>query len=51
MAAGGLASCEAADLAKVLDVCVQVLATEGFEERLAKLEASGNRDNAAGVSA
>ena len=40
VAAGELAPSEAADLAKVVDVYVQALATEGFEERLAKLEAS-----------
>ena len=39
-AAGELTSSEAADLANVVDIYVRALATRGFEERLAKLEAS-----------
>lgn len=45
VAAGELAPCEAADLAKVVDVYVQALATEGFEERLAKLEAAASQSS------
>src|SRR5262245_64291273 len=40
VAAGELAPSEAADLAKVVDIYVRALATQGFEERLAKLEGS-----------
>jgi uncharacterized protein DUF5681 len=49
VAAGELSPCEAADLAKVVDVYVQALATAGFEERLAKLEstASASHDGSA----
>ena len=39
-AAGELAPSEAADIAKVVDIYVRALATQGFEERLAKLEGS-----------
>jgi len=45
VAAGDLSPCEAADLAKVVDVYVQALATEGFEERLAKLEAAASESS------
>jgi hypothetical protein len=38
VAAGELAPSEAADIAKVVDIYVRALATQGFEERLAKLE-------------
>src|SRR5262249_31393158 len=38
VAAGELAPTEAADIAKVVDIYVRALATQGFEERLAKLE-------------
>jgi hypothetical protein len=37
-AAGELTPSEAADIAKVVDIYVRALATQGFEERLAKLE-------------
>src|SRR5262245_30203363 len=37
-AAGELAPSESADIAKVVDIYVRALATQGFEERLAKLE-------------
>jgi F0F1-type ATP synthase gamma subunit len=42
-AAGELTPSEAADLANVVDIYVRALATHGFEERLAKLEASPAR--------
>ena len=35
---GELTPSEAADIAKVVDIYVRALATQGFEERLAKLE-------------
>jgi hypothetical protein len=38
VAAGDLAPSEAADIAKVVDIYVRALATQEFEERLAKLE-------------
>jgi hypothetical protein len=38
VAAGELTPSEAADIAKVVDIYVRALATQGFEERLAKLE-------------
>jgi Family of unknown function (DUF5681) len=38
VAAGELAPSEAADIAKVVDIYVRALATQEFEERLAKLE-------------
>jgi Family of unknown function (DUF5681) len=38
VAAGELAPAEAADIAKVVDIYVRALATQEFEERLAKLE-------------
>ena len=34
---------EAADIAKVVDIYVRALATQGFEERLVKLERGGAR--------
>ena len=40
VAAGDLTAAEAADLAKVVDVHVQALATAAFEARLARLEQS-----------
>jgi len=40
VAAGELAPAEAADIAKVVDIYVRALATQGFDERLAKLENS-----------
>jgi hypothetical protein len=40
-AAGELTPSEAADLANVVDIYVRALATQGFEERLAKLERGG----------
>jgi hypothetical protein len=40
VAAGELTPSEAADIAKVVDIYVRALATQGFEERLAKLEGS-----------
>src|SRR5499426_326630 len=40
VAAGELAPSEAADIAKVVDIYVRALATQEFEERLAKLERS-----------
>jgi len=41
VAAGELTPSEAADIAKVVDIYVRALATQGFEERLAKLERGG----------
>jgi hypothetical protein len=38
VAAGELAPSEAADIAKAVDIYVRALATQQFEERLAKLE-------------
>jgi len=38
VAAGELTPSEAADIAKVVDIYVRALATQGFEERLVKLE-------------
>ena len=38
VAAGDLTASEAADLAKVVDIHVQALATAAFEQRLARLE-------------
>jgi hypothetical protein len=38
--AGELTPSQAADIAKVVDIYVRALATQGFEERLAKLENS-----------
>ena len=43
VAAGELTASEAADLAKVIDVYVQALATAGFEERLDRLESNAGR--------
>jgi hypothetical protein len=40
VAAGELAPSQAAELAKVVDIYVRALATQGFEERLTKLENS-----------
>ena len=40
-AAGELTPSEAADLANVVDIYVRALATQGFEERLVKLERGG----------
>ena len=41
VAAGELTPSEAADIAKVVDIYVRALATQEFEERLAKLERGG----------
>ena len=41
VAAGELTPSEAADIAKVVDIYVRALATQGFEERLVKLERGG----------
>jgi hypothetical protein len=41
VAAGELAPAEAADIAKAVDIYVRALATQAFEERLAKLERGG----------
>ena len=38
VAAGELTATEAAELAKVVDVCVRALDSKGFDERLSKLE-------------
>jgi len=40
-AAGELTPAEAADIAKAVDIYVRALATQAFEERLAKLERGG----------
>jgi hypothetical protein len=44
---GDLAPSEAVDLAKVIDIYLQALATGAFEERLAKLESAAEQGPAA----
>jgi hypothetical protein len=43
IAAGKLTPSEGADLAKVIDVYVRALETQGFDEHLNKLESAANR--------
>jgi hypothetical protein len=42
VAAGDLTTCEAAEVAKIIDVYVRALSTTAFEERLEKLERAAN---------